>query len=94
MTPSQLVALNAKIQEEQKEALAWAIRYQLQLEFAEDRKEAEVILDQLDTLHQKITYKKKQIQSHMSGAAEKIEQRRSIHELKEDVRSVINSIGI
>lgn len=99
MTPAELAALKAKIKEEQKTALMRAIRHQLQNEFAEDRQEAEAILDQLDTLHIKILKHKKQIQTHMSGEAiealtEKMEQRLTFHELKEDVRSVINSISI
>ncbi|MDR0124148.1 MULTISPECIES: hypothetical protein [Bacillus] len=99
MTPAELAALKAKIKEEQKTALMRAIRHQLQHEFAEDRQEAEDILEQLDTLLVKVYKHKKQIQTHMSGQAidaltEKIEQRLTFHELKEDVQSVINSIGI
>ncbi|AOZ88780.1 hypothetical protein BK049_08895 [Bacillus xiamenensis] len=99
MTPAELAALKAKIKEEQKTALIRAIRHQLQHEFAEDRQEAEDILDQIDTLLMKVYKHQKQIQSHMSGQAidaltEKIEQRLTFFELKEDVRSAINSIGI
>ncbi|KEP25690.1 hypothetical protein [Bacillus zhangzhouensis] len=99
MTPAELAALKTKIKEEQKTALMRAIRHQLQHEFAEDRQEAEDILEQLDTLLVKVYKHKKQIQTHMSGQAidaltEKIEQRLTFHELKEDVQSVINSIGI
>ena len=99
MTPAELAALKAKIKEEQKTALIRAIRHQLQHEFAEDRKEAGEILDLIDELLIKVYKHKKQIHTHMSGQAidaliEKIEQRLTFFELKEDVQSAINSIGI
>ncbi|WP_456266050.1 MULTISPECIES: hypothetical protein [unclassified Bacillus (in: firmicutes)] len=99
MTPAELAALKAKIKEEQKTALIRAIRHQLQNEFAEDRQEAEKILDLIDELLVKVYKHQKSIQRHMSGQAidaliEKIEQRLTFYELKEDVRSAINSIGI
>ncbi|MEW6979394.1 MULTISPECIES: hypothetical protein [Bacillus] len=99
MTSAELAALKAKIKEEQKTALIRAIRHQLQHEFAEDRKEAGEILDLIDELLIKVYKHKKQIHTHMSGQAidaliEKIEQRLTFFELKEDVQSAINSIGI
>ncbi|MFX0109135.1 hypothetical protein [Bacillus pumilus] len=99
MTPAELAALKAKIKEEQKTALIRAIRHQLQLEFAEDRQEAGKILDLIDELQNKVYKHQKRIHTHMSGQAidaltEKIEQRLKFYELKEDVQSAIDSIGI
>ncbi|MEK5499312.1 hypothetical protein [Bacillus sp. FSL M8-0077] len=99
MTPAELAALKAKIKEEQKTALIRAIRHQLQNEFAEDRQEAEKMLDLIDELLIKVYQHKREIQTHMSGEAvdaliEKIEQRLTFFELKEDVQSAIDSIGI
>lgn len=99
MTPAELAALKAKIKEEQKTALIRAIRHQLQNEFAEDRQEAEKILDLIDDLLVKVYKQQQRIHTHMSGEAidaliEKIEQRLKFYELKEDVQSAINSIGI
>ncbi|MGD6975883.1 hypothetical protein [Bacillus altitudinis] len=99
MTPAELAALKAKIKEEQKTALIRAIRHQLQHEFAEDRQEAEKMLDLIDELLVNVYQHKREIQTHMSGEAidaliEKIEQRLTFFELKEDVQSAIDSIGI
>ncbi|KPN14139.1 hypothetical protein AKG37_08690 [Bacillus australimaris] len=99
MTPAELAALKAKIKEEQKTALARAIRHQLQNEFAEDRQEAEKILGLIDELQIKVYKHQNRIQTHMSGQAidaltEKIEQRLTFVELKEDVQAVIDSIDI
>ncbi|WP_431019851.1 hypothetical protein [Bacillus safensis] len=99
MTPAELAALKAKIKEEQKTALIRAIRHQLQNEFAEDRQEAEKILDLIDDLLVKVYKQQQRIHTHMSGEAidaliEKVEQRLKFYELKEDVQSAINSIGI
>ncbi|WP_353854178.1 hypothetical protein [Bacillus sp. Bos-x628] len=99
MTPAELAALKAKIKEEQKTALIRAIRHQLQNEFAEDRQEAEEMLDLIDELLVNVYQHKREIQTHMSGEAidaliEKIEQRLTFFELKEDVQSAIDSIGI
>lgn len=99
MTPAELAALKAKIKEEQKTALIRAIRHQLQNEFAEDRQEAEKMLDLIDELLVNVYQHKREIQTHMSGEAidaliEKIEQRLTFFELKEDVQSAIDSIGI
>ncbi|SPR91691.1 hypothetical protein [Bacillus altitudinis] len=99
MTPAELAALKAKIKEEQKTALIRAIRHQLQHEFAEDRQQAEKMLDLIDELLIKVYQHKREIQTHMSGEAidaliEKIEQRLTFFELKEDVQSAIDSIGI
>ncbi|MEB2356883.1 hypothetical protein LAV39_04120 [Bacillus pumilus] len=99
MTLAELAALKAKIKEEQKTALSRAIRHQLQHEFAEDRQEAGKILDLIDELQIKVYKHQKRIHTHMSGQAidaltEKIEQRLKFYELKEDVQSAIDSIGI
>ncbi|TQR23713.1 hypothetical protein [Bacillus safensis] len=99
MTPAELAALKAKIKEEQKTALIRAIRHQLQNEFAEDRQEAEKILGLIDELLVKVYKQQQRIHTHMSGEAidaliVKIEQRLKFYELKEDVQSAINSIGI
>ncbi|MGN7332638.1 hypothetical protein [Bacillus altitudinis] len=99
MTPAELAALKAKIKEEQKTALIRAIRHQLQNEFAEDRQEAKKIVDLIDDLLINVYKHKRNIQIHMSGEAidaliEKIEQRLTFFELKEDVQSAIDSIGI
>lgn len=99
MTPAELVALKAKIKEEQKTALIRAIRHQLQNEFAEDRQEAKKIVDLIDDLLINVYKHQRNIQIHMSGEAidaliEKIEQRLTFFELKEDVQSAIDSIGI
>ena len=99
MTPAELAALKAKLKEEQKTALARAIRHQLQNEFAEDRQEAEKILGLIDELQIKVYKHQNRIQTYMSGQAidaltEKIEQRLTFVELKEDVQAVIDSIGI
>ncbi|MGN7946184.1 hypothetical protein ACTJJD_14585 [Bacillus sp. 22446] len=99
MTPAELAALKAKIKEEQKTALIRAIRHQLQNEFAEDRQEAKKIVDLIDDLLINVYKHQKNIQTHMSGEAidaliEKIEQRLTFFELKEDVQSAIDSIGI
>ncbi|MCY1118516.1 hypothetical protein OWO30_09180 [Bacillus safensis] len=99
MTPAELAALKAKIKEEQKTALIRAIRHQLQNEFAEERQEAEKILNLIDELLVKVYKQQQRIHTHMSGQAidaliEKIEQRLQFYELKEDVQSAINSIGI
>ncbi|MBD3861446.1 hypothetical protein IEE86_17110 [Bacillus sp. 28A-2] len=99
MTPAELAVLKAKIKEEQKTALIRAIRHQLQNEFAEDRQEAEEMLDLIDELLVNVYQHIREIQTHMSGEAidaliEKIEQRLTFFELKEDVQSAIDSIGI
>ncbi|KDE29779.1 hypothetical protein Q0N41_18040 [Bacillus altitudinis] len=99
MTPAELAALKAKIKEEQKTALIRAIRHQLQNEFAEDRQEAKKIVDLIDDLLINVYKHQRNIQTHMSGEAidaliEKIEQRLTFFELKEDVQSAIDSIGI
>ncbi|SFY09917.1 hypothetical protein SAMN04487921_12117 [Bacillus altitudinis] len=99
MTPAELAALKAKIKEEQKTALIRAIRYQLQNEFAEDRQEAKKIVDLIDDLLINVYKHQRNIQTHMSGEAidaliEKIEKRLTFFELKEDVQSAIDSIGI
>ncbi|CAI7727271.1 hypothetical protein HF326_14825 [Bacillus altitudinis MN12] len=99
MTPAELAALKAKIKEEQKTALIRAIRHQLQNEFAEDRQEAKKIVDLIDDLLINVYKHQRNIQIHMSGEAidaliEKIEQRLTFFELKEDVQSAIDSIGI
>ncbi|MEF3087526.1 hypothetical protein [Bacillus altitudinis] len=99
MTPAELAALKAKIKEEQKTALIRAIRHQLQNEFAEDRQEAKKIVDLIDDLLMNVYKHQRNIQTHMSGEAidaliEKIEQRLTFFELKEDVQSAIDSIGI
>ncbi|APP15138.1 MULTISPECIES: hypothetical protein [Bacillus] len=99
MTPAELAALKAKIKEEQKTALIRAIRHQLQNEFAEDRQEAKKIVDLIDDLLINVYKHQKNIQTHMSGEAidaliEKIEKRLTFFELKEDVQSAIDSIGI
>jgi len=99
MTPAELAALKAKIKEEQKTALIRAIRHQLQHEFAEDRQEAKKIVDLIDDLLINVYKHQRNIQTHMSGEAvdaliEKIEQRLTFFELKEDVQSAIDSIGI
>ncbi|QXJ48816.1 hypothetical protein KIV12_03300 [Bacillus altitudinis] len=99
MTPAELAALKAKIKEEQKTALIRAIRHQLQNEFAEDRKEAKKIVDLIDDLLINVYKHQRNIQTHMSGEAidaliEKIEKRLTFFELKEDVQSAIDSIGI
>ncbi|MEH7692255.1 hypothetical protein [Bacillus altitudinis] len=99
MTPAELAALKAKIKEEQKTALIKAIRHQLQNEFAEDRQEAKKIVDLIDDLLINVYKHQKNIQTHMSGEAidaliEKIEKRLTFFELKEDVQSAIDSIGI
>ncbi|KML05467.1 hypothetical protein VL05_01965 [Bacillus stratosphericus] len=99
MTPAELAALKAKIKEEQKTALIRAIRHQLQNEFAEDRQEAKKIVDLIDDLLINVYKHQRNIQTHMSGEAidaliEKIEKRLTFFELKEDVQSAIDSIGI
>lgn len=99
MTPAELAALKAKIKEEQKTALIRSIRHQLQNEFAEDRQEAKKIVDLIDDLLINVYKHQRNIQTHMSGEAidaliEKIEQRLTFFELKEDVQSAIDSIGI
>ena len=99
MTPAELAALKAKIKEEQKTALIRAIRYQLQNEFAEDRQEAKKIVDLIDDLLINVYKHQRNIQTHMSGEAidaliEKIEKRLTFFELKADVQSAIDSIGI
>ncbi|MEH7296965.1 MULTISPECIES: hypothetical protein [Bacillus] len=99
MTPAELAALKAKIKEEQKTALIRAIRHQLQNEFAEDRQEAKKIVDLIDDLLINVYKHQRNIQTHMSGEAidaliEKIEKRLTFFELKEDVQSTIDSIGI
>ncbi|TFW49759.1 hypothetical protein [Bacillus sp. 005/A4HT-01/001] len=99
MTPAELAALKAKIKEEQKTALIRAIRHQLQNEFAEDRQEAKKIVDLIDDLLINVYKHQRNIQIHMSGEAidaliEKIEKRLTFFELKEDVQSAIDSIGI
>ncbi|UOG07644.1 hypothetical protein [Bacillus altitudinis] len=99
MTPAELAALKAKIKEEQKTALIRAIRHQLQNEFAEDRQEAQKIVDLIDDLLINVYKHQRNIQTHMSGEAidaliEKIEKRLTFFELKEDVQSAIDSIGI
>ena len=99
MTPAVLAALKAKIKEEQKTALIRAIRHQLQNEFAEDRQEAKKIVDLIDDLLINVYKHQRNIQTHMSGEAidaliEKIEKRLTFFELKEDVQSAIDSIGI
>ncbi|MDG3044927.1 hypothetical protein OE903_17440 [Bacillus sp. B6(2022)] len=99
MTPAELAALKAKIKEEQKTALIRAIRHQLQNEFAEDRQQAGKMVDLIDELLVNVYQHKREIQTHMSGEAidaliEKIEQRLTFFELKEDVQSAIDSIGI
>ncbi|MFI8722883.1 hypothetical protein [Bacillus altitudinis] len=99
MTPAELAALKAKIKEEQKTALIRAIRHQLQNEFAEDRQEAKKIVDLIDDLLINVYKHQRNIQPHMSGEAidaliEKIEKRLTFFELKEDVQSAIDSIGI
>ncbi|MGD7062021.1 hypothetical protein ACQCU3_10985 [Bacillus altitudinis] len=99
MTPAELAALKAKIKEEQKTALIRAIRHQLQHEFAEDRQQAEKMVDLIDELLVNVYQHKREIQTHMAGEAidaliEKIEQRLTFFELKEDVQSAIDSIGI
>ncbi|MFP7281696.1 hypothetical protein [Bacillus altitudinis] len=99
MTPAELAALKAKIKEEQKTALIRAIRHQLQNEFAEDRQEAKKIVDLIDDLLINVYKHQRNIQTHMSGEAidaliEKIEKRLTFFELKEDVHSAIDSIGI
>ncbi|MDN4637900.1 MULTISPECIES: hypothetical protein [Bacillus] len=99
MTPAELAALKAKIKEEQKTALIRAIRHQLQNEFAEDRQEAKKIVDLIDDLLINVYKHQRNIQTHMSGEAidaliEKIEERLTFFELKEDVQSAIDSIGI
>ncbi|MBU8693225.1 hypothetical protein [Bacillus altitudinis] len=99
MTPAELAALKAKIKEEQKTALIRAIRQQLQNEFAEDRQEAKKIVDLIDDLLINVYKHQRNIQTHMSGEAidaliEKIEKRLTFFELKEDVQSAIDSIGI
>ena len=99
MTPAELAALKAKSKEEQKTALIRAIRHQLQNEFAEDRQEAKKIVDLIDDLLINVYKHQKNIQTHMSGEAidaliEKIEKRLTFFELKEDVQSAIDSIGI
>ncbi|MFS0653861.1 hypothetical protein [Bacillus sp. 179-C3.3 HS] len=99
MTPAELAALKAKIKEEQKTALAQAIRQYLQNEFAEDRQHAQAIIEQLDTLQSKVRQYKEQISSNMKGKAidsitEKIDQRLKFNEVKEDVQAVIDSIGL
>ncbi|MFB6767431.1 hypothetical protein [Bacillus altitudinis] len=99
MTPAELAALKAKIKEEQKTALIRAIRHQLQNEFAEDRQETKKIVDLIDDLLINVYKHQRNIQTHMSGEAidaliEKIEQRLTFFELKEDVQSAIDSIGI
>ncbi|MFE4487229.1 hypothetical protein [Bacillus altitudinis] len=99
MTPAELAALKAKIKEEQKTALIRAIRHQLQNEFAEDRQEAKNIVDLIDDLLINVYKHQRNIQTHMSGEAidaliEKIEKRLTFFELKEDVQSAIDSIGI
>lgn len=91
--------MKAKIKEEQKTALIRAIRHQLQNEFAEDRQEAKKIVDLIDDLLINVYKHQRNIQTHMSGEAidaliEKIEQRLTFFELKEDVQSAIDSIGI
>ncbi|WP_249669936.1 hypothetical protein [Bacillus altitudinis] len=99
MTPAELAALKAKIKEEQKTALIRAIRHQLQNEFAEDRQEAKKIVDLINDLLINVYKHQRNIQTHMSGEAidaliEKIEKRLTFFELKEDVQSAIDSIGI
>lgn len=99
MTPAELAALKAKIKEEQKTALIRAIRHQLQNEFAEDRQEAKKIVDLIDDLLINVYKHQRNIQIHMSGEAidaliEKNEKRLTFFELKEDVQSAIDSIGI
>ncbi|WMT29233.1 hypothetical protein RE735_01275 [Bacillus aerius] len=99
MTPAELAALKAKIKEEQKTALIRAIRHQLQHESAEDRQEAKKIVDLIDDLLINVYKHQRNIQTHMSGEAidaliEKIEKRLTFFELKEDVQSAIDSIGI
>ncbi|MEH7820954.1 hypothetical protein [Bacillus altitudinis] len=99
MTPAELAALKAKIKEEQKTALIRAIRHQLQNEFAEDRQEAQKIVNLIDDLLINVYKHQRNIQTHMSGEAidaliEKIEKRLTFFELKEDVQSAIDSIGI
>ncbi|MCY9377071.1 hypothetical protein [Bacillus spizizenii] len=99
MTPEQLAAYKEKKRQEQKLALMNSIKKQLSYAFQEDRKNLSSILDHITDTEQAVKTKRDILGHHMSGKAidsvtDKMKDHLSFDNVRSQVSSVVNSIGL